>query len=110
MWGNEPATDAIAVEPWSSLPEFPVGLDVHKDSISVAVCEPERESSRFIGAIRHDLKALLKVRGRYGDSQHVGVAQEAGPTGYGLYRTLEQRGYACEVVAPSLTPRSMAAI
>src|SRR4029078_238391 len=27
------------------------------------------------------------------------------PTGYGLYRELRQRGYRCEVVAPSLIPR-----
>ncbi len=30
---------------------------------------------------------------------------EAGPCGYGLYRYLTGKGFACHVVAPSLIPR-----
>ena len=33
------------------------------------------------------------------------LVYEAGPTGYGLQRTLAAKGYRCEVIAPSLIPR-----
>lgn len=85
--------------------KFFVGLDVHKDTISIAVCEPSRESARFAGTIRHDVPTLLKVLRKYGEAAQVNVVYEAGPTGYGLYRELAGHGYQCQVIAPSLTPR-----
>lgn len=84
---------------------FYVGLDTHKETIAVAVCVAgEGEPSRFIGTIRNDLAPLLKVLGKLGAPQHISVVYEAGPTGYGLYRALRERGYGCTVIAPSLTP------
>ncbi len=85
--------------------KFFVGLDVHKDSISAAVCESGREPSRFVGTIAADLACLLKLLCKYGPAQQVSVVYEAGPTGYGLYRALSERGYRCEIIAPSLIPR-----
>ena len=84
--------------------KFFVGLDVHKDIISIAVCEPDRESARFVGSIPHDVPTLLKVLRKYGEATQVSVVYKAGPTGYGLYRELTGHGYQCQVVAPSLTP------
>lgn len=81
-----------------------VGLDVHKDSISIGVCEAGREPARFAGTIRHDVPTLLKILRKYGESAQVSVVYEAGPTGYGLYRELAGHGYQCQVIAPSLTP------
>ena len=43
-----------------------VGLDVHKESISISVCEAGREASQFRGTIRHDMPALLKVLRKLG--------------------------------------------
>ena len=51
------------------------------------------------------MRVLLKLLAKAGDPAQVSVVYEAGPTGYGLYRELRQRGYRCEVVAPSLIPR-----
>lgn len=85
--------------------KFFVGLDAHKDSTSIAACEPGREPSRFVGTIGPDVHALLKLLGKAGDPAQVHVVYEAGPTGYGLYRELRRRGYLCEIVAPSLIPR-----
>jgi len=82
-----------------------VGLDVHKDSISISVCEVGREASQFRGTIRHDVPALLKVLRKLGAPATQLVAYEAGPTGYGLHRRLVQEGYGCQVVAPSLIPQ-----
>ncbi len=85
--------------------KFFVGLDVHKETISISVCEAGREASQFRGTIRHDVPALLKVLRKLGAPGTQLVAYEAGPTGYGLYRRLVGQGYACQVVAPSLIPQ-----
>lgn len=82
-----------------------VGLDVHKDTIAVAVAEAGRQPGRVIGTVAHDLKRLLKSLGRLGAPAQVHVVYEAGPTGYGLQRTLSAKGYVCEVIAPSQVPR-----
>jgi transposase len=85
--------------------KFFVGLDVHKDSIAVAVAEPGRAPARLVGSIAHDIGKLRKLLGRYGEPGQVQVVYEAGPTGYGLQRELGRRGYHCQVIAPSLIPR-----
>lgn len=82
-----------------------VGLDVHKDSIAVAVAEQGRLPARLVGTIGHDVAKLCKVLVRLGKVGEVHVVYEAGPTGYGLQRELTRRGYACEVIAPSLIPK-----
>lgn len=82
-----------------------VGLDVHKESIAVAVGEATGGAARFVGTISHDLPQLLKVLGRLGQQGDLAVVYEAGPTGYGLQRALVAAGHACQVIAPSLIPR-----
>jgi transposase len=82
-----------------------VGLDVHKDSITVAVAEPGREKARLIGKVVHDVPKLLKILAKIGAPDELHLVYEAGPTGYGLQRALTARGYLCEVIAPSKTPR-----
>ena len=85
--------------------EFFVGLDVHKDSISVAACEAGRTPGRFVGVLGPDVRQLAKLLAQAGDPSHIRVVYEAGPTGFGLYRELCRRGYRCEIVAPSLIPQ-----
>lgn len=85
--------------------KFFVGLDVHKDTIAVAVAEAGRAPARLVGSIAHDVGKLLKVLARYGAPRQLQVVYEAGPTGYGLQRALAQRGYYCQVIAPSLIPK-----
>lgn len=84
-----------------------VGLDVHKDTIAMAVAgEGRNDAPRELGVIAHDVPRLLKKLGRLGDAELVSVAYEAGPTGYGLCRRLRDAGYRCEVIAPSKTPKT----
>lgn len=82
-----------------------VGLDVHKDSITVAVAEPGRGPGRVVGKIGHDVGKLTKVLGKVGRPEQLHLVYEAGPTGYGLQRALAARGYVCEVIAPAQMPR-----
>ncbi len=81
-----------------------VGLDVHKDSISLAAGKAGREPAESIGRIPNDGVRLLKRLDKLGAREQIVCCYEAGPTGYGLYRYLRSAGVRCDVIAPSLTP------
>jgi len=85
--------------------KFFIGLDVHKDSIAVAVAEAGRAPARLVGGIGQDIGKLRKLLSRHGQPGQMHVVYEAGPTGYGLQRELTRLGYRCEVIAPSLIPK-----
>ena len=84
-----------------------VGLDVHKDSISVAYAPDERGAEVvFLGPIgtrQCDIDKL--VRQFHSKAPCLLFVYEAGPCGYWLYRYLKKKGENCIVVAPSLIPR-----
>src|SRR5262245_22869756 len=82
-----------------------VGLDVHKDSIVIAVAEAGRGSARVVGSVPFEWKALSQALDRLGPRPTVSCCYEAGPTGYGLARALIAAGWYCDVIAPSLVPR-----
>lgn len=80
-----------------------VGLDVHADTIAVAVAEPGGEV-RSHGVIPNRLESVRKLVGKLGPVKEMRACYEAGPTGYVLYWQLTQLGVACQVIAPSLVP------
>jgi transposase len=82
-----------------------VGLDVHKDSLAVAVAEAGRAPPRFLGRCGPQLCELLKALGPLGPPGRVQIAYESGPGGYDLARALLQHGYRCEVIAVAKVPR-----
>lgn len=84
-----------------------VGLDVHKDSISVAhVPDDRRAEVTYVGRIGTRAADIDRLIRRLADkAERLVVAYEAGPCGYTLHRHLTRRGIACLVVAPSLIPR-----
>lgn len=84
-----------------------VGLDVHKESISVAyVADDLRAEVTYYGAIgtrQCDIDKL--IRKLHSKAKYLVFVYEAGPCGYWLYRYLRRQGYVCWVVAPSLIPK-----
>lgn len=82
-----------------------VGLDVHRDSISVGVL-PAGSDAVAVDRLFHDEPSVRRLIERLGDRRRLRVCYEAGPTGYGLARLLTSMGVACVVVAPSLIPRA----
>ena len=81
-----------------------VGLDVHKDSITIAEAPAGRGPAAHRGTIPgSDLKLLRKLD-QLGPRDTISCCYEAGPTGYGTYHCLRQAGIQCFVVAPTLIP------
>lgn len=80
-----------------------VGLDVHKQTIAVAMLEPGHteptawQLANEPSAVR---RLICKLKARL----PVACAYEAGPCGYPLQRQLEAAGISCLIAAPSLIP------
>ncbi len=85
---------------------FYVGLDVHKESISVSYAKDDGSAIVFLGKFgtRHSHIDTFVCKVQSHSSQLL-FCYEAGPCGYWLYRYLTKRGFACWVVAPSLIPK-----
>ncbi len=87
-----------------------VGLDVHKNSISIATAETTgSQEVRHYGKIGGDMtsldKAVRKLRSVRGSGATLRFVYEAGPCGYEIYRHLTKQGFQCGVVAPSMIPK-----
>ena len=80
-----------------------VGLDVHAETIAVAVAEPGGEV-RSLGVIPNRRESVRRLIGKLGKPEQLRVCYEAGPTGYVLYWQLSELGVKCDVVAPRLVP------
>ena len=77
-----------------------LGLDVHRNTISVATLPPDAASAA-VEQIPSDEAAVLAFLGRFAELGRLRVCYEAGPTGYALARLLQRQGVACQVIAPS---------
>src|SRR5258708_15837449 len=80
-----------------------IGLDVHAETIAIAVAEPDGEV-RSLGIIPNREESIRKLVKKLGPAEQPQVCYEAGPTGRVLYWELTALGVKCEVVAPSLVP------
>jgi transposase len=80
-----------------------LGLDVHAETIAVAVAEPDG-SVRSLGTIANHTESIRKLMKKLGRVEQLRACYEAGPTGYVLYWQLAELGVECEVIAPTLVP------
>ena len=80
-----------------------LGLDVHAETIAVAIAEPEGEV-RSLGTIPNRAESIRKLIRKLGPAEKLRACYEAGPTGYVVYWQLAELGIHCDVVAPTLVP------
>ena len=80
-----------------------IGLDVHAETIAVAVAEPGGEV-RSLGTIPNRPESVARLIRKLGKPEQLQACYEAGPTGYVLYWQLSELGVKCEVIAPTLVP------
>jgi len=80
-----------------------LGLDVHAETIAVAIAEPDGEV-RSLGVIANRAESVRKLIKKLGAADQLRACYEAGPTGYVLYCQLTELGVDCAVVAPTLVP------
>ena len=81
-----------------------LGLDVHAETIAVAIAEPEGEV-RSLGTIANRAESIRKLIKKIGLAEQLRACYEAGPTGYVLYWQLTELGVDCAVIAPTLVPK-----
>lgn len=84
-----------------------IGLDVHKETVAIAIAEAGRSGEvRFWGNIPNTpadvQRTSLRLTKRHGQVEFI---YEAGPCGYPIYRQLTELGLQCRVIAPSHIPK-----
>lgn len=84
-----------------------IGLDVHAETIVIAVADEGSTPAVILKVIGYDEGRLLSELRKLGTLGSLRVCYEAGPTGFGLERFLRSHRVHCVVVAPSLTPQSI---
>lgn len=87
--------------------EVYVGADAAKMRNAIAVADGECGGEvRYIGEIDAAPECMRRLVKRLAAKhERLHLCNEAGPTGYGLYRLITDLGHPCTVVAPSLIPR-----
>jgi transposase len=82
-----------------------LGMDVHRDSISVGILNPGHERPD-VEKIFNDEESVRRLIGRFPDPKLLRTCYEAGPTGFDLARLLRSMAVSCDVIAPSLIPKA----
>jgi transposase len=81
-----------------------IGMDVHKDTVMVAVFRGDAREAEVVQQLPNDLRKLRRFFQRWQACGEIRACYEASGAGYVLHRELTDWGLHCDVVAPSLTP------
>lgn len=85
---------------------FYVGMDVHKETIAIAVFRDRNRAVEFELTIKNEPGKIKKFFTKLKEKgENIISCYEAGPTGFTIYRLLEAMTITCYVAAPSLLPR-----
>lgn len=82
-----------------------LGMDVHKESITIAVLPAGAKSPTRVERLPNDLARLKRFLERVSRDGEVHACYEASGAGYVLHRAMREWGYVCDVIAPSLIPK-----
>ena len=82
-----------------------IGLDVHKESVTIAVLPAAAAIPSRIDKEANDCKVLRRYFTRLAAAGEIRACYEASGAGYVLQRALTEWGYHCDVIAPSLIPQ-----
>lgn len=96
-----PAPPSVALTPGTIY----LGLDVHKESVTVAVLPAAAAAPTRVDKLANDPAKLRRYFDRLASEGTLRACYEASGAGYVLYRAMTAWGYACEVIAPSLIPQ-----
>lgn len=81
-----------------------LGMDVHKESVTIAVLPADAAAPTRVERLPNDLVKLKRFQDRLAETGEIRACYEASGAGYVLQRAMREWGYACEVIAPSLIP------
>ena len=81
-----------------------VGMDVHQDTVTLAVFEGVSKEPALVQKLPNDPRKLRRFFDRWAERGELRTCYEASGAGYVLCRELTEWGYACEIVAPSMIP------
>ena len=81
-----------------------VGMDVHQDTVTLAVFEGASKEAAVVQKLPNDLRKLRRFFDRWAKRGEIRTCYEASGAGYVLYHELTEWGHTCEIIAPSLTP------
>ena len=82
-----------------------LGMDVHKDAITIAVLPQSAKTPTRLDTLANDLPKRKRWSERVARDGAIPACDEASGAGYVLQRALVEWGYACDVIAPSLIPK-----
>jgi len=82
-----------------------VGLDVHKENITIAVLRPGKDRPDPSVTVENQ-PSIIEKKIRELNRRHAPLefVYEAGPGGFALYRQITQLGHPCAVIAPAWMP------
>lgn len=83
-----------------------VGMDVHKDSIRMAVLRGGERDTVYEATFKNDISRIIRKLKDFSAKDKVIAAYEAGCMGYTLQRSLSDCGIECRVIAPNKLDRS----
>lgn len=82
-----------------------IGIDDDAKKMNVAIFKDHERAPRQEFVVHFDDRGLGRLERKLKELPgQVRCAYEAGPCGYFLYRSLDEKGICCTVAAPSLTP------